>query len=97
QYWREKNYGSDGNGYARDKGYPELLLGDPHERRMEELEDSDKGKPSLEVSHLTSLSLPSLIVAPANLEDKSGERPSVTARLAKRLGLRTNTNGTSTP
>ncbi|KAK1230295.1 hypothetical protein PQX77_006624 [Marasmius sp. AFHP31] len=34
---RDKGHGSDGKQYARDKGYPKLLRGDPHDRRMVEL------------------------------------------------------------
>ncbi|KAL0063849.1 hypothetical protein AAF712_009200 [Marasmius tenuissimus] len=37
---QRKNYQSDGRRYARDHGYPELIRGDPHERRMEEIQDS---------------------------------------------------------
>ncbi|KAK1226775.1 hypothetical protein PQX77_010236 [Marasmius sp. AFHP31] len=37
-YLRKKGYGEDGARYARDHGYPELILGDPHDgSRIEEL------------------------------------------------------------
>ncbi|KAJ8075342.1 hypothetical protein PM082_019680 [Marasmius tenuissimus] len=36
-----KNYDIDGNQYARDHGYPELIWGDPHARTIMELEDTD--------------------------------------------------------
>ncbi|KAK1227930.1 hypothetical protein PQX77_009049 [Marasmius sp. AFHP31] len=88
----QRNYGSDGKGYARDKGYPELILGDPHEGRMTELEVSDEDEPFRSGSHLTSPSMFSLVNAPNNIEGQSGEGLSVTARLAKQLGLRNNTN-----
>ncbi|KAJ8074327.1 hypothetical protein PM082_012640 [Marasmius tenuissimus] len=40
QHLRSRNYELDGKMYAHDHGYPELIRGDPHERRIEELEDS---------------------------------------------------------
>ncbi|KAK1221381.1 hypothetical protein PQX77_015812 [Marasmius sp. AFHP31] len=41
-YMRKKGYKlSDGKRYAQDHGYPELLLGDPHDQRMVELNNSD--------------------------------------------------------
>ncbi|KAK1217965.1 hypothetical protein PQX77_019362 [Marasmius sp. AFHP31] len=60
---RDKGYGSDGKQYARDKGYPELLRGDPHDRRMVELEDpdSDSDESSCSGSSLASLSTSSLV------------------------------------
>ncbi|KAJ8075423.1 hypothetical protein PM082_019761 [Marasmius tenuissimus] len=36
-----KNYEIDGKQYAQDHGYPELIWGDPHARRIVELEDTD--------------------------------------------------------
>ncbi|KAJ8083637.1 hypothetical protein PM082_009512 [Marasmius tenuissimus] len=89
-----KNYGSNGKKYAQDHGYPELIMGDPHVRRMEEHRDSDSGKSSCSGSHLTSPSTFSLVDIPPDYEDTRGERPSITSRLCGGLGLRTNTNGT---
>ncbi|KAK1227853.1 hypothetical protein PQX77_009131 [Marasmius sp. AFHP31] len=92
QHLMEKNYGLDRKGYAQDKGYPELVMGDPHKRRMEELEDSDEGQPSRTVSHLTSPSLFSLVNAPAKSEALCEEGFSIASHMAKRLGLWTNTS-----
>ncbi|KAJ8075344.1 hypothetical protein PM082_019682 [Marasmius tenuissimus] len=36
-----KNYDIDGKQYAQDHGYPELIWGDPHARRIVELKDTD--------------------------------------------------------
>ncbi|KAK1221459.1 hypothetical protein PQX77_015739, partial [Marasmius sp. AFHP31] len=38
---RKKNYAVDGKQYTQDHGYPELIWGDPHNQRNEELEDMD--------------------------------------------------------
>ncbi|KAK1221981.1 hypothetical protein PQX77_015198 [Marasmius sp. AFHP31] len=59
----DKGYGSDRKQYARDKGYPELLRGDPHDTRMVELEDpdSDSDESSCSGSSLASLSTSSLV------------------------------------
>ncbi|KAK1234071.1 hypothetical protein PQX77_002733, partial [Marasmius sp. AFHP31] len=38
---RQKNYNPDGKRYAREHGYPELILGDPHDTtRIQDLDDS---------------------------------------------------------
>ncbi|KAK1229320.1 hypothetical protein PQX77_007627 [Marasmius sp. AFHP31] len=42
QHLSSKKYGPNGKQYALDHGYPELIYGNPHERGMEELRDSDK-------------------------------------------------------
>ncbi|KAK1215722.1 hypothetical protein PQX77_021665 [Marasmius sp. AFHP31] len=91
QHLIEMNYGSDMKRYTRDKGYPELVMGDPHDRKTEALEDSDEGEPSHAVSHLTSPSLFSLVNVPTESE-ACEEQPSIAFCLAKRLGLQTNTN-----
>ncbi|KAK1215721.1 hypothetical protein PQX77_021664 [Marasmius sp. AFHP31] len=69
-------------------------MGDPHERRIEELNHSDEDEDEYFClgSHLTSPSLFSHVDAPLDPEDKPQVGPSVTARWAKRLGLQTNTN-----
>ncbi|KAK1215320.1 hypothetical protein PQX77_022079 [Marasmius sp. AFHP31] len=37
----QKNYNADGKQYAREHGYPELILGDPHDTtRIQDLDDS---------------------------------------------------------
>ncbi|KAK1230292.1 hypothetical protein PQX77_006621 [Marasmius sp. AFHP31] len=74
---RDKGYGSDGKQYARDKGYPELLRGDSHDRRMVEL---------------TSPSTFSLVDTPINLERDHSKRNSFTTRLAKGFRLWMNKN-----
>ncbi|KAK1215947.1 hypothetical protein PQX77_021428 [Marasmius sp. AFHP31] len=39
---RQKNYDPDGKRYAREHGYPELILGDPHDTtRIEDLDGSE--------------------------------------------------------
>ncbi|KAK1221282.1 hypothetical protein PQX77_015912 [Marasmius sp. AFHP31] len=62
-YLCDKGYGSDGKQYARDKGYPELLRGDPHDGRMVELKDpdSDSDESSCSGSSLASLLMSSLV------------------------------------
>ncbi|KAK1233960.1 hypothetical protein PQX77_002848, partial [Marasmius sp. AFHP31] len=67
----DKGYGSDGKQYARDKGYPELLRGDPHDRRMVKLEDpgSDSDESSSSGSSLASLSTSSLVDTRIAFED----------------------------
>ncbi|KAJ8089963.1 hypothetical protein PM082_018541 [Marasmius tenuissimus] len=48
EYMRRKGYETaDSRRYAQDHGYPELLLGDPHDQRMEGLQDSDTNQPTL--------------------------------------------------
>ncbi|KAK1216012.1 hypothetical protein PQX77_021362 [Marasmius sp. AFHP31] len=37
---RKKEYAVNGKQYAQDHGYPELIWGDPRDRRIEELEDT---------------------------------------------------------
>ncbi|KAL0059612.1 hypothetical protein AAF712_013624 [Marasmius tenuissimus] len=40
-YLHKKGYANDGTRYARDNGYPELVLGSPHDGKIEELIDSE--------------------------------------------------------
>ncbi|KAK1215720.1 hypothetical protein PQX77_021663 [Marasmius sp. AFHP31] len=91
QHLIKKNYGLDGRRYTQDKGYPELMLGDPHERKIEELYLLDEDEPLCLASHLKSSSLFSLADTPINPKDKIQE-PSVTACLARQLSLWTNIN-----
>ncbi|KAJ8090796.1 hypothetical protein PM082_024977 [Marasmius tenuissimus] len=72
-------------------------LSGPHEGRMEELKDSEEVKSFCSESHLTSPSTFSLVDAPADLEGTHKEEPSITTRLAKRLGLWTNIRGANMP
>ncbi|KAK1221172.1 hypothetical protein PQX77_016027 [Marasmius sp. AFHP31] len=99
QHLFSKKYGSNGKQYAVDHGYPELIYGDPHERRMKEfsdldgeLEDSKEDKDFYPGTHLTSPSTFSLINAPSDLECTREEGPSITTRLANGLGLWSNTS-----
>ncbi|KAK1228289.1 hypothetical protein PQX77_008672, partial [Marasmius sp. AFHP31] len=39
RHLRKKKYAVDGKQYTRDHGYPELIWGDPHDRRIEEAEE----------------------------------------------------------
>ncbi|KAK1216338.1 hypothetical protein PQX77_021039 [Marasmius sp. AFHP31] len=89
---RDKGYGSDGKQYARDKGYPELLRGDPHDRRMVELEDSDSDESSCSEPQLTSPSTFSLVNTPSNFKGDHSEGHSFTTRLAKGFRLWMNNN-----
>ncbi|KAK1227931.1 hypothetical protein PQX77_009050, partial [Marasmius sp. AFHP31] len=68
QHLIKMNYGSDMKSYTRDKGYHELVMGDPHDRKTEALEDSDEVEPSHAISHLTSPSLFSLVNVPTESE-----------------------------
>ncbi|KAK1216941.1 hypothetical protein PQX77_020422 [Marasmius sp. AFHP31] len=46
-----RGYGADGKQYARECGYPELVLADPHDTaRLEELEYSESDLPEPEIS-----------------------------------------------
>ncbi|KAK1221812.1 hypothetical protein PQX77_015374 [Marasmius sp. AFHP31] len=99
QHLSGKKYGSNGKQYAVDHGYPELIYGDPHERRMKEFSDSDgelqdskEDKDFYPGTHLTSPSTFSLINAPSDLECTREEGPSITTRLANGLGLWSNTS-----
>ncbi|KAK1230291.1 hypothetical protein PQX77_006620 [Marasmius sp. AFHP31] len=83
----DKGYGSDGKRYARDKGYPELLRGDPHDRRMVELEDSDSNETYCTEPQLTSPSTFSLVDTPIDFKGDYSEGHSFTTRLAKGFGL----------
>ncbi|KAK1221280.1 hypothetical protein PQX77_015910 [Marasmius sp. AFHP31] len=90
---RDKGYGSDGKRYARDKGYPELLRGDPHDRRMVELEDSDSDETCYSEPQLTSPSTFSLVDMPiTSEEDDHSKGSSLPARLAKGFRLWMNNN-----
>ncbi|KAK1223709.1 hypothetical protein PQX77_013406, partial [Marasmius sp. AFHP31] len=62
-----KGYESNGRQYARDHGYPELIQGDPHDRRMTELEASDDELPPSR-SQLTSPLTFSLVDTPTEPE-----------------------------
>ncbi|KAJ8089962.1 hypothetical protein PM082_018540 [Marasmius tenuissimus] len=47
-HMRKKGYETaDSRRYAQDHGYPELLLGDPHDQRMEQLQNSDTDESTL--------------------------------------------------
>ncbi|KAK1219089.1 hypothetical protein PQX77_018200 [Marasmius sp. AFHP31] len=99
QHLSSKKYGSNGKQYAVDHGYPELIYGDPHESRMEELSDSDgeledskENKHFYSGTHLTSPSTFSLINVPSDTECTREEGPSITTRLANGLGLWKNTS-----
>ncbi|KAK1219090.1 hypothetical protein PQX77_018201 [Marasmius sp. AFHP31] len=106
-----KKYKLNGKQYALDHGYPELIHGDPHERRAKELSDSDEELSNSEGeledveedkhlysrTHLTSPSTFSLINAPSDLECTRKEGPSITTRLAKRLGLWDNASADTGP
>ncbi|KAK1230994.1 hypothetical protein PQX77_005895 [Marasmius sp. AFHP31] len=46
-----RGYGADGKQYVRERGYPELVLADPHDTaRLEELEYSESDLPEPEIS-----------------------------------------------
>ncbi|KAK1218034.1 hypothetical protein PQX77_019299, partial [Marasmius sp. AFHP31] len=99
QHLASRKYESNGKQYALDHGYPELIHGDPHEGTMKEfsdldgeLEDLKEDKHSYSETHLTSPSTFSLINAPSDLECTREEGPSITACLAKGLGLWKNTS-----
>ncbi|KAK1218206.1 hypothetical protein PQX77_019120 [Marasmius sp. AFHP31] len=99
QHLSSKKYGSNGKQYAVDHGYPELIYGNPHEERMEELsnsdgelEDSKEDKDFYPGTHLTSPSTFSLINAPSDPECTREEGLSITTCLANRLGLWNNTS-----
>ncbi|KAK1220159.1 hypothetical protein PQX77_017098 [Marasmius sp. AFHP31] len=86
-YLRHKGYGSDGKRYARDKGYFELVRGDPHDRSAVELEDSDTDEYFCSEPQLTSSSTFSLVDTSIDSEDDHGEGDSLTARLVKGFRL----------
>ncbi|KAL0059972.1 hypothetical protein AAF712_013243, partial [Marasmius tenuissimus] len=99
-YLHKKGYESDGKQYARDHGYPKLIRGDPHDRRMTELEDSDDEdlgdeEPSPSRSQLASPSAFSLIDTPTKSEVVHEEKCSIPALLVKGFGLWTKKNGTN--
>ncbi|KAL0061286.1 hypothetical protein AAF712_011904 [Marasmius tenuissimus] len=89
-----KKYGSNEKQYALDHGYPKLIHVNPHDRKIEELKDSDENEfsPPHPVSQLTSPSTFSLIDAPTDQEGTCEEGPSITTRLAKGLGFWTSMN-----
>ncbi|KAK1221412.1 hypothetical protein PQX77_015769 [Marasmius sp. AFHP31] len=85
QHLSSKKYGSNGKQYAVDHGYPELIYGNPHARRMEELSDWYGELEGLkEDQHFYSGTLPrfpftfSLINAPSDLECTREKGPSIT-------------------
>ncbi|KAK1216307.1 hypothetical protein PQX77_021072 [Marasmius sp. AFHP31] len=77
----QKNRDSDGKQYARERGYPELIPGDPHDStRFKELESSEPDSepetpPS--PSRLTSPSTYSLVEAPLEPKLESEDAPTV--------------------
>ncbi|KAK1217966.1 hypothetical protein PQX77_019363 [Marasmius sp. AFHP31] len=83
----DKCYGSDGKQYARDKGYPELLRGDPHDRRMAELEDSDSDESNRAEPQLTSPSTFSRVDIPIKIKEDHSKGHSFTTCLAKGFRL----------
>ncbi|KAK1218030.1 hypothetical protein PQX77_019295, partial [Marasmius sp. AFHP31] len=104
QHLFSKKYGSNGKQYALDHGYPELIYGDPHEERMEQLSGSDGEQEDLKEdkhvyseTHLTSPSTFSLINAPSNLKCTREEEPSITTRLANRFEFWKNTSAGTAP
>ncbi|KAL0057119.1 hypothetical protein AAF712_016254, partial [Marasmius tenuissimus] len=91
-YLHKKGYESDGKRYARDHGYPEMIRGDPHDKRMVELKDSDDDEPSPSISQFTSPSTFSLVDTPTNSEVVHEEKCSIPALLVKGFGLWTRKN-----
>ncbi|KAK1220070.1 hypothetical protein PQX77_017186 [Marasmius sp. AFHP31] len=77
----QKNRDSDGKQYARERGYPELIPGDPHDTtRIKELKSSESDSepetpPS--PSQLTSPSTYSLVEAPLEAKLESEDAPTV--------------------
>ncbi|KAJ8096086.1 hypothetical protein PM082_022659 [Marasmius tenuissimus] len=76
------------------KATPELLRGDPHDRRIVHLEDSDSDSEdsSRSESHLTSPLTFSLIDTPISPEVENSKGNSFTDRLAKGFQLWMNKN-----
>ncbi|KAK1220069.1 hypothetical protein PQX77_017185 [Marasmius sp. AFHP31] len=74
-----KNRALDGKQYARERGYPELIPGDPHDTtRFKELESSTPdSKPETPLSRLTSPSTYSLVEAPLEPKLESEDAPTV--------------------
>ncbi|KAK1233612.1 hypothetical protein PQX77_003222, partial [Marasmius sp. AFHP31] len=95
RHLRNKGYESNGRQYARDHGYPELIQGDPHVKRMVELEFSDDDKPLPSESQLTSPSTFSLVDTPTKPETVHEEKRSIPAFLVKGFGLWTRKNAVS--
>ncbi|KAK1223581.1 hypothetical protein PQX77_013550 [Marasmius sp. AFHP31] len=87
-----KGYDTDSKLYARDHGYPELIQGDPHDKRMVELDNSDDEEPPLSGSPLTCPSAFSLVDAPTQPEVVHEEKCSIPALLVKGFGLWTRKN-----
>ncbi|KAK1230410.1 hypothetical protein PQX77_006501, partial [Marasmius sp. AFHP31] len=73
------NRALDGKQYARERGYPELIPGDPHDTtRFKELESSTPdSKPETPLSQLTSPSTYSLVEAPLEPKLESEDAPTV--------------------
>ncbi|KAL0056900.1 hypothetical protein AAF712_016485, partial [Marasmius tenuissimus] len=99
-YLHKKGYESDGKRYACDHGYPALIQGDPHDRRITELEDSDDEdsgdeEPSPSSSQLASPSTFSLINTPTQSEVMHKEKCLIPAILVKGFGLWTRKNTAS--
>ncbi|KAK1220064.1 hypothetical protein PQX77_017190 [Marasmius sp. AFHP31] len=74
-----KNRALDGKQYARERGYPELIPGDPHDTtRFKELDSSmPDSKPETPLSRLTSPSTYSLVEAPLEPKLESEDAPVV--------------------
>ncbi|KAK1217128.1 hypothetical protein PQX77_020229 [Marasmius sp. AFHP31] len=72
-----KNRDLKGKQYVREHGYPELILGDPHDTtRFKELESSTPdSKPETPLSRLTSPSTYSLVEAPLEPKLESEDAP----------------------
>ncbi|KAK1221168.1 hypothetical protein PQX77_016023 [Marasmius sp. AFHP31] len=104
QHLFNKKYGSNGKQYALDHGYPELIYGNPHDKRMEglsdldgELEELKEDKDFNPETHLTSPSTFSLINVPSDLECTRMEGPSITTRLTNGFGLWSDTSADTAP
>ncbi|KAK1215840.1 hypothetical protein PQX77_021541, partial [Marasmius sp. AFHP31] len=95
RHLRNKGYESNGRQYAQDHGYPELIRGDPHVKRMSELEFSDDDEPLPSESQLSSPSTFSLVDTPTKSEIVHEEKCSIPALLVKGLGLWTRKNAVS--
>ncbi|KAK1215839.1 hypothetical protein PQX77_021540 [Marasmius sp. AFHP31] len=87
-----KSYDTDGKLYARDHSYPELIRGDPHDKRRIELDNSDDEEPPLSESPLTCPSTFSLVDAPTQPEVVQQETGSIPALLVKGFRLWTKKN-----
>ncbi|KAK1233613.1 hypothetical protein PQX77_003223 [Marasmius sp. AFHP31] len=88
-YLREKGYGTNGKRYARDHGYPELIHGDPHVKRMVEVVKLDYDELPHSGSPLTCPSTFSLVDAPTQSEVVHEAKCSIPAPLVKGTGLST--------